>query len=234
MGLTCYLAMTSAEFNCAEVLPEHSAWMACHFSCYGTGLSNLPDTLPPGSMIIVNDRTPPRGHDPKRITEQLEQLLSKLEQPCLLLDFQRVGCEETALIAKAITESIHIPTAISEPYAKNANCAVFLSCPLPHKALAPHLAPWKDREVWLEAATEWETATLASDGCRFCSFEGAPDHLLPFRDTQLHCSYQTEVFPDHAVFTLHRDPSQVKALLHEAQELGIKQAVGLYQQLHSI
>ena len=75
MPIPCYLALTAAEFANANQLPEKIAWMACHFSCYGTGLSNFPEDLPGGSVIILNDRTPPDKHDPQRILEQLQQLV---------------------------------------------------------------------------------------------------------------------------------------------------------------
>ena len=47
MAIRQYLAMTAAEMTQAGSLPRHSAWMACHFSPYSTGLTNLPDRLPP-------------------------------------------------------------------------------------------------------------------------------------------------------------------------------------------
>ena len=45
MGLPLYLAMTAAELSAAEALPRKMAYMACHFSLYGTGLSNIPEQL---------------------------------------------------------------------------------------------------------------------------------------------------------------------------------------------
>ena len=103
MILPCYLAMTAAEFASAPVLPEKLAWMACHFSCYSTGISNLPLTLPKGSMLILNDRTPVSGHDPLRIAQQLQQVVEELEIERVLLDLQRPNCEETARIVEAAT-----------------------------------------------------------------------------------------------------------------------------------
>ena len=47
MAITPFLAMTAAEFRKKEDLPDKIAWMACHFSPYGLGLSNLPQRLPP-------------------------------------------------------------------------------------------------------------------------------------------------------------------------------------------
>ena len=71
MAITPFLAMTATEMYRNTSLPEKTAWMACHFSPYGLGLSNLPKELPPGSLLIVDDITPPHGHDPVFIAEQL-------------------------------------------------------------------------------------------------------------------------------------------------------------------
>ena len=64
MAIAPFLAMTGAEMRNNSVLPDKIAWMACHFSPYGTGLSNLPKNLPAGSLLMVDDITPPHGHDP--------------------------------------------------------------------------------------------------------------------------------------------------------------------------
>ena len=78
MGLHCYLAMTAREINQCPLLPSKIAWMACHFSPYGTGLVGLPEKLPQGSLIIVNDRIPIRSHDPGQIVYQLRKLIASL------------------------------------------------------------------------------------------------------------------------------------------------------------
>ena len=48
MAIGRYFAMTAAEIRGCSALPAGIAWMACHFSPYGTGLSNLPPELPEG------------------------------------------------------------------------------------------------------------------------------------------------------------------------------------------
>ena len=47
MAISIYLAASPAQISKMERFPEKLAWMACHFSPYGTGLSNLPASLPP-------------------------------------------------------------------------------------------------------------------------------------------------------------------------------------------
>ena len=58
MAIRPFLAMTAAEIRGTETLPPKTAWMACHFSPYSTGLSNLPKALPPGSMICYDREFP--------------------------------------------------------------------------------------------------------------------------------------------------------------------------------
>ena len=78
MPLPIYLAMTAAEFRQNPAISGKIGWMACHFSPYGTGLSNCPTELPPGSMLILNDRTPVCGHDPALIAAQLAEMATQL------------------------------------------------------------------------------------------------------------------------------------------------------------
>ena len=89
MAITRYLAMTAAEMRNISQFPEKIAWMACHFSPYSTGISNLPQTLPAGSLLILNDIIPFHGHDPQRIAHQLTDCLEQHNCAGVLLDFQR-------------------------------------------------------------------------------------------------------------------------------------------------
>ena len=79
-----HLAMTAAEISYASKLPANPAYMACHFSAYGTGLSNMPTQLPKDSLLILNDRVPVCGHDHDLIPEQLRQLVQSLKCNALL------------------------------------------------------------------------------------------------------------------------------------------------------
>ena len=117
MAIHTYLAMTAAEFAATENLPEHVAWMACHFSPYGTGLSNLPHSLPPGSLLILNDRIPIYGHDPNRIGQQLLESAEIIHCSGLLLDFQRADVEESLRLAAHLISALPCPVAVSDCYA---------------------------------------------------------------------------------------------------------------------
>lgn len=231
MALQCYLAMTCGEFQAAATLPEHMAWMACHFSCYGTGLSNLPKVLPEHSMVIVNDRTPIHGHDPSLILEQLLQLQEDCNPSCFLLDFQRPDSSDAAKVARVLTQGLPCPVGISELYADVLDCPVFLPPPALHIPLDAHLSSWKGRRVWLEAATDAQTVTVTAQGSRFEPADVGNLDEPVFEDKALHCRYHTELTENAARFHMLRNKDELTALLAEAEKLGVTQAVGLYQQL---
>lgn len=231
MNIKCYLAMTAAEFSAVETMPPLPAWMACHFSCYGTGLTNLPQSLPKGSMLIVNDRTPPSSHDPEQIAEQLLQTLEQTRAERVLLDFQRPDSIETAEIAKALTQALPCPVGVSASYAKDLSCPVFVCAPPPHSKLDIHLMPWNGREIWLEAATETEKITVTDNKSFMTAIPAAPLEDPVFWDEQLHCRYCVKILDDRAVFTLQRSHEEVLTMLEEAASLGVTISVGLYQQL---
>ncbi len=231
MGLTLHLAMTAAELAGVTNPPTGCGWMACHFSGYGTGLSNCPETLPEHSVLILNDRTPPCGHDPKRIALQLKELTEHLIPDCVLLDLQRQDAPENAEIAKAVTEALTCPVGVSALYAKNLDCPVFLP-PLPHHhALATHLAPWDGREIWLEIAMDCEEITVTPEGSRLVTLPHFQESLTGFEEPNLHCHYRIETAGQQAVFTLWRTQEDLRKLLEDAGKAGITKAFGLYQEL---
>lgn len=233
MAIDRYLAMTAAEIQGNLEFPDKIGWMACHFSPYGTGLSNLPDTLPPGSMLILNDRTPICGHDPSRIIRQLSDTIDALECGCLLLDFQRGNTPETQALVKAITAHLPCPVGVSHLYAKESDCAVFLP-PVPlDTPLAAHLAPWEGREVWLEAALDGLEITVTEKGAKSASLLHSAALDSPFHDEKLHCHYQIHSDENQAKFTLFRTQEDLKELLEEAEKLGICRTVGLFQEFGS-
>ena len=226
-----YLAMTAAEFSACDKLPPFPAWMACHFSCYGTGLSNMPETLPDGAMLIVNDRTPVLGHDPDLIASQLTQMAEQWQLDSILLDFQRQGYAETAAIARAILEAHPCPVGVSDRYATELTCPVFLPPPPMDCPLDVYLAPWRGREVWLEAALGCQTITVTESGSQYgpvLSEEGKPPR---FEEPLLMCHYRIDLTPNQADFTLFRTRTDLDKLLQAAEKLGVTKAVGLYQEL---
>lgn len=231
MCFPCYLAMTAAEFAACQALPSKIAWMACHFSCYGTGLTNVPIQLPSGSMILVNDRTPICGHDPAQITQQLQDLVHRLLCDGVLLDFQRPDVPETRDLCRHLAKKLDCPVGVSALYAKELDCPVFLP---PLDLLVPpqaQLASWQGREIWLEAAFEHRQITLTPDGAQEspCLRETLPDPR--FYDEALYCHHHWTAHDQIAVVTLQRTRQDLDALLSNISDFGVTRAVGLYQEL---
>lgn len=231
MAIAHYLAMTGAELAAAARIPERAAWMACHFSPYGTGLSNRPVQLPGGTVLMLNDRTPIAGHDPRRIADQLEALLEKWDCPALVLDFQREGSLETQALAKHLANRFPGRTVVSLPYAEGLDCPVFLPpCP-PDQPLEDFLAPWKDRKIWLELSLEQQEIVLTAQGAQRMP-RSTPEPLPAGQaEPRLHCHYAVQCMDDQAVFTLWRTPEDLAQLLAQAETLGVLGAMSLYQQL---
>ena len=229
MAVTSFLAMTAAEFCGSSFLPEKIAWMACHFSPYSLGLSNLPRYIPENSLLIVNDITPIRGHDPKIVAEQLLGCVETFSCFGVLLDFQRDCNEEILPVISEILETLPCPVAVTECYAKNLTCPVFLP-PLPHHIpLKEWVAPWQGRDIWLETALDGEEILLSEKGISFFPLSGS----FPqdgHKDEILHCHYHISLTDNSARFVLWRTKEDIEFLLLEADSLNIRTAVSLYQE----
>ena len=225
MALPLYLAQTAAEMA-GNPLPGRLAYLACHFSPGGTGLSNLPEALPAGAMLILDDSTPMDGHDLDRVLKQLSAQVERWQCEAVLLDFQRSGVDAQAELARLLTTSLPCPVGVSELYAKGLSCPAFLPPVPPDKPLAEYLAPWKGREIWLEAALEGIILTLTEQGCTAAPLLDFPgDGLL---DERLHCHYTVE---SPAFFRLWRTREDLNGLLENARKQGVTRAVGLWQEL---
>ena len=230
MGNAPFLAMTAAEIRANPDFSSPLGWMACHFSPYGTGLSNLPDALPEGSLLILNDRTPWLGHDPEHIAAQLEACLAALSCRGLLLDFQRPGVPEVAKLSDLLFRRLGFPVGVSEPYAAELDCPVFLPPVPPHRTVEDYLAPWQGREIWLELALDAEEILVTPEGTSILPLpfsESEEGH----REENLHCRYTLQLSEDSARFTLRRTREDLDALLEEAEKYGVTTSVGLWQEL---
>ena len=231
MAFDTYLAMTAAEIAMCDRLPPKTAWMGCHFSPYGTGISNLPAGIPEGSMIILNDRIPLYGHDPKRIADELADVLDKAKASALLLDLQRSYSDEMRRIVECVLSKCNCPAAVTEAYAPDTSCAVFLPLPDTPIPLETYIRSYKNRRIWLEATTQSCVCRVTSHGSEFIYPQDPPDETMPFYDEKTCWFYKISVSDDSAVFTLCRTTESIEALLAQAKELNIELAVGLYQQL---
>ena len=217
-----FLAVSGRESE----FPTRTAYMACHFSPGGSGLSNMPRILPKGSILLLDDSMPVQGHNLDIVAQQLKEVVDRFSVWAVLLDFQRPPTEESRKMVAAILENTSCIVAVTPAYAKE-DSTVFLP-PLPaNKSLPEHLKPWK--RIFLELASEGLEITVTKDGSRFSAVY--PTTPLPLKDKRLHCHYSVKVFPGKAVFTLNRTREDLADLAKEAEELGILGMVGLYQEL---
>lgn len=230
MGCPQYLAKTKAEFRLEDFSSYPSAWMACHFSPYGTGLSNLPRSLPPDSLLMLDDITPMHGHDIRFIGEQLQYCVEKFRCRGVLLDFQRPGYPECERLISHLSEALPCPVGVSSLYGKAANTPVLLP-PLPFcTPLKTYLSSWQGREIWLETALEGETIVLTENGSESSPLSRSTLPEGGFPEENLHCHYKAETSEDRITFTLWRTGEDVEGLLNEGSALGVALAVGLYQE----
>lgn len=230
MAIPQYLAMTGVEFRQSDSLPRQIGWMACHFSPYSTGLSNLPPALPSGSLLILNDRIPMGGRqDFALITRELAQCLEENQCCGLLLDFQRRNIPQNKALAGYLLRNLSDSVIVSSMYAGDFACPVFLPPVPPDKPLEAYLQNWPGREVWLELSLCPEQLVLTRSGVI-----SPPDEVsVPeggFSCEALCCHYCIKTMPDSVEFTLWRTPEDNKALLQKAEGLGVVGAVGLFQQ----
>ena len=221
-----FLAVTAGELE--SVRPKRTAYMACHFSAGSSGLSNMPQSLPEGSILLLDDSMPVQGHDPQAVVQQLNELAGRFSLRAVLLDFQRPPMVESQKMVSVILESCGCKVAVTPAYAR-VGFGVFLPPPPPNKTLVEHLKPWKNYGVFLELASEGLEITVTKDGSRFSYV--SPTAPLPLADDRLHCHYGITVFPGKAVFTLSRNREDLAALAREAEESGVLGVIGLYQEL---
>ena len=231
MALPLYLAMTGLEMAAGIEIPQHIARMSCHFSPSSQGLTNLPSSLPEGAILILDDRLPCQGHSPDLAAGQLREAVERLGCKEVLLDFQRPAEAESMAIVKAVLGALPCPAAVTEAYARELNCPVFLPpCPL-HVPLEAHLAPWAGRDIWLEAALCQEDVIVRPEGVTYVP-QFPPSHLEEgFYEESLCCRYRTTLTDSEIRFTLFDTRESLALKLEKARSLGVTKAVGLYQEL---
>lgn len=226
-----FLAKCPGEFGEKSNMEGASAWMACHFSLADRGVSNLPEALPPGSLLILDDQIPIHDHDPDRISAQLTEAVEKFSCPAVLLDLERRDSPESAALADVLKKSLPCPVVVPAAYGKGRHGPVFLPPVPPDTVLSEYLAPWEGRQIYLEAALGGEILTLTGQGVEraFLSLFDVPEEA-GFSDATLYCHYTVQTQEHSARFTLWRTADDLQALLDMAEALGVV-TVGLYQEL---
>ena len=231
MVLPRYLAMTGAEMSALSAYSFPIAYMGCHFSPYTQGLTNIPDSLPPDSMLILTDRMPCDGHSADLVVRQLQDAVTQLKCESVLLDFQRPPDLESSAMADKITGALSCPVAVTEGFAKGLTCPMFLSPGPLHQPLAEYLLPWQGREIWLEAALCQDEITVTESGSEFTR-QFPPEGLDGgFYDETLCGHYRIKTGADRVTFTLFDTLDSLEKKLEQARSLGVNRAVGLWQEL---
>lgn len=231
MAFPLYLAMTAPELERAPAAVPEIAWMACHFSPYSAGLSNFPQNLPENALLILNDCSPIHGHDPQQICGELLTCLEAWNLRGIVLDFQRPKNQEVLTLTQILLQALPCPVLVSDQYAQDFSCPVFLSAPPLYMPLADYLRPWRKREIWLEAALDSQVLSLTKEGCKIHWIPFDEDAKGNWEENTLHCTYKIDTYADGIDFTLLRDDTHLRSLLKDAESLGVQGAIGLYQQL---
>ena len=231
MVLPLYLAMTAAEISGSIPIPDYCAYMACQFSPYTEGLTNLPESMPEETMLVLNDRMPYPGHSADLVVHQLQRLVDQWNCESILLDFQRPPDPESMWLARKIADSLLVPVAATEGFARDLSCPVLLSPAPLHVPLPEYLQPWHGREIWLEAGFSQEEIIISKTGAKITN-RFPPDGLSGgFFDKELCCHYQIKQETARTIFTLFDTPTSLREKLELAHSLGVVRAVGIYQEL---
>lgn len=230
MAIRPYLAMTAAEIAENRNISCGIAWLDCSFSAAGDGLENLPADLDPGSLLVITDRNPWNGHSTDAVCHALSCLAFRFDCGGILLDFQQPFDPDLLTLCKALLRCLPCPVIVEQRYAADLDCPVFLP-PVPlHCSLAEYIAPWKGRTVWLDLSAEGEQITLTERGAAFTALAQSSTQEKVHQENRLHCHYSVSVREDMAIFTLWRTEQDMADLLREAETLGIRNAIGLYQE----
>lgn len=233
MPLPLNLAMTPTEIGSVPCLPPRIAWMACHFSPGGTGLIDTPAGLPERSLLILDDSIPCEGHSAPLIADSLRAIVTRFHCSGVLLDFQRPGNTEAAVIAAELVQALPCPVGVTPEYAASLSCPVFLPPAPLHIPMARYLHPWQTREIWLEAALCREVITITKRGTSFAATAAPDDCGAGFYDPALCCRYIAATEKEHITFTLFDTPQTLKQKLELAAAAGVTQAIGLYQEFEN-
>lgn len=234
MPIPIYLAMTGAEFLTCTQQPARLGWMACHFSPSGEGLCNFPAQLPPNSLLILDDSTPYQDHDCDVILSQLSDAIARLRPAALLLDFQRPDNDGLRLLTERIVSSLPCPVIVSSCYADMLDCPIFLPPAPLWQPPEDYLKPHQNREIWLDAAPICAQVLVDKDASHYLPLSYVTCDAYPHYDDTLHCRYHIKIEQEQIVFSLCRSCTELASWLAEAEALGVKGAVGLFQELCDI
>ena len=134
-------------------------------------------------------------------------------------------------MVNSIVGALPCPVAVTEGFAKELSCPVFLSPAPLHIPLEQYLEPWKGREIWLEAALCQEEISITDKGVEYTPIFPTGELSGGFYEEALRCRYHTDVAPERIRFTLFDTRETLEVKLELAAQLGVARAVGLWQEL---
>lgn len=222
MAINFYLAMMAEEISNYASFPENTAFIYCPFDAK----ADISRDIPPDVILVLTDSSPVKPELAEPVAHWIRRSCCK----AVLLDFQLPEQKNSGLFARNLQQMLTCPVVISECYASDLDCPVFLS-PLPHhRALQDHIAPWAGREIWLDIHPMSEQLLLTEQGAaiRTISDFYAAEHS--HADSRLHCHYSIALEQNAANFTFWRTDEDWQALMEEMEQCGIHHAIGLYQE----
>lgn len=237
MSIPLYLAMTAAEFSNCTLLPALPAWMAVHFSPSGSGLSNCPASLPPGSLLILDDQLPWNGHSDAEILPRIVEILENTQACGLLLDFEREPMGQTLSLAERLARRcmdggwmVGMPPA----YLGQSEAAVFLP-PLPCYEAHPEIpGQWEGRPIWLEASPTVFTGAITKAGVQLAPMDGPVQADVSFFSPSLQCRYTAVPEEDGIRLTLFDTPETILEKLEGWQAQGVSLAIGGWRDFRAV
>lgn len=122
------------------------------------------------------------------------------------------------------------PVAAPPCYAPSEAPVFLPPCPA-NCRLENHLASYRDRPIWLEAAADGLEVTVTNLGTTQRPPFAQQYEDLPYKDDTLHCHYRIHLQDNAVRFSLQRTCEDLQELLEEAEHLGVTQAIGLWQEL---
>lgn len=225
MAIQRILAMTEAEIRNLSAPPSAFALLGCHFSPEKSCLVGLPDSLPSGCGLVIDDRN--AIFDLGAI-----EALKKLEPAYVILDFQRPPEDSSVQTAAVLAQSLR-RVIIPPPYADALDCPLFLPPVPPHTPISEYLKPWQGREIWLELALDASEITVTPKGTEICCFHHAMPSDDSHRDSMLHCHYKISQRTDALQFYCYRTQEDIEAMLRTPLPPNLTHAVGLFYELGS-
>ena len=212
MGTDIYVVITGEELAKCSHLPPKIAYLGCHFA--GGHLTNIPQGLPEGSMLLIDDRNPP-GDLPDAFA-RLSPLLPQLSG--IYLDFQKKSTGR--FFAEGFVKKSPIP--VGTPFA-GLGIPVFSAREL-------HTLPQKRSfPFWQEGVLSCWELKITKEGCQKKEIPRT-EGFSGFEDKRLFCRYAVSVSEEAAVFTFQNTKDD---LLSELAASGAERAFVFYRGINS-